>query len=135
MLRIRGEQLEAFRMAARNNLRERLAAHLHSSETGDAARIPRDLLLERVDAGLASARQFGLNEPNPLAAFLGLMFSIGPRFFEQRAIRQILGDGALGQADRMRLLGERATPGDWLEAARISPDWPAAPQPAGRGPA
>lgn len=126
MIVIRTEQMSVFEDAARSDLSQRLADHLIQVAAGDAPRISRHELLRRSVFGIEAARRCAITESSAVAAFVGLMFSIGPGFFEQDTIRRLLGATGLSQTDRIRSISDQATAADWLDAAEggASSNWP-----------
>jgi hypothetical protein len=113
MFEIREDQIKAFNAA---RIRENIATLVSQDYDDILAGVPRDILLDMVDGGIAAGRSFGLSAPENLAGFVCLMFEIGPEFYRQPNILNILQDGAIEPHRKLEALDRQATEQDWEEA-------------------
>jgi hypothetical protein len=113
MFEIREDQIKAF-TAART--RENIAALVTQDYEDILSGMPRDLVFDMVDGGIATARSFGLSTPEDLAGFVCLMFEIGPEFYRQPNILKILQDNSIEPQRKLEELDRRTTEQDWNEA-------------------
>jgi hypothetical protein len=127
MLKIRPDQLEAFRPAAEESFVVRLVEHLRVEQAdvlvklpdGEVAvaQLPDELLREMVVNGLARGERYGLSLEYTLAAFVLVMFAMAPNFDEHPLIRLVLVDESVPPDSRLDELVTRTTEQNW-EAVR-----------------
>jgi hypothetical protein len=79
----------------------------------------------RAAAGIARAQSHGLTQPEPITAYVSLMFLVAPDFDRQSAIARALAAKA-PEAERIGLLFQKTKEADWEEAAAESEGWDAA---------
>jgi hypothetical protein len=113
MFEIREDQIRAFNAA---RIRENIATLVRQDYDDILAGMPRDILLDMVDGGIAAGRSFGLSSPEDLAGFVCLMFEIGPEFYRQPNILKIFQDGAIEPHRKLEALDRQTTEQDWEEA-------------------
>jgi hypothetical protein len=77
--------------------------------------LPQKLFDRMVDAGVASARGFGLREPSDLACFVLLMFEFGPGFWRHPAVERVLRNASQPPAQRLQQVVQRTPPTVWQE--------------------
>lgn len=123
MLKIRAEQLEAFRpvldaaLAAKiaTDLRERhpdLAVRL-SSGTLNLIQLPDSTLHQLVRDGIARAREYGFSSEFALSAFATIRFTKAPNFDSDPLIQSVLRDESVTPDARLDLLSERISTQTW----------------------
>ncbi len=128
MLRIRAEQMEAFRAEREAALAVELAAYLRKVHGAEILRLPQgdqrlealpeDQLQALVREGLIRARAYGLQSAASCYAFVTLMFVVAPNFDAQPNIQKVLKDPALWDEYRIDWLWYRTEGSDWEEARK-----------------
>lgn len=102
MLKIRSEQIAAFKPVAEDGFVRRVAEHVRARHPRAVVRLPErltvagrledDALLALVRGGVARARRYGMEAESALAAFVVTMFLTAPNFDEHPLIRRVLAD-------------------------------------------
>lgn len=105
MLKIRSEQIEAFKPVAEDGFVRRVAEHVRARHPRAVVRLPErltvagrledDTLLALVRGGVARARRYGVEAKSAIAAFVVTMFLTAPNFDEHPLIRRVLADDKL----------------------------------------
>lgn len=133
MLIIRSDQKRAFPRAVEENLECRLVAHAQRVFPEQCERMGEPAVRERVRAGMAAARRWGIEGQYDVSRYVDLLFLLGPDFGADDGCpwaRPILADPSLAPAARLDKLYERARE---AVAARRGPrsDSPGPAPPAG----
>ena len=140
MLKIRSEQIAAFKPVAEDGFVRRVAAHVRAKHPRVAVRLPERLtvagrledetLHALVRGGVARARRYGMEAEAALAAFVVTMFLTAPNFDEHPLIRRVLADdkippdGKVGQllqsvtAKNLQVVKDTYNPAAWYEEPR-----------------
>ena len=128
MLRIRAEQMDAFRAEREAVLAVELAAYMRRNHRAEILHLPQgdqrlealpeDQLQALVRGGLARARAYGLQSAANCYAFVTLMFVVAPNFDAQPNIQKVLKDPALWNDYRIDWLWYRTEESDWEEARK-----------------
>ncbi len=128
MLKIRPEQIEAFTPVMDAAFEGRVTKYLRENHTDVVVRlpsgtltvkqIPDETLHKMVRNGLTRAHRYGLSWQSTLTAFVALMFEIAPNFDKQPVIQEVLKDERVTPNERIDVLTERTSDGDWDEAER-----------------
>jgi hypothetical protein len=129
MLKVRPEQIEAFRLQAEADFVERVAAYLVEEYSESVVQLPTGLLTveqipgnqlsQMIENGIARARVYGLNFESSLSAFVTLMFVVAPNFYEHPLIHQILTDEKTEANSRLDDLWERTSEENWATAKQM----------------
>ena len=90
MLDIGQRQYEALGAAAFAAYPAALVRHIEEAHPEVAATLADEDLRRRVDHGIARARERGLSDPNAIAAFVSLMFVLGPGYDRHAAFDGLL---------------------------------------------
>jgi hypothetical protein len=118
MLTLRRGQREVFEPLVEEALEQRIFAFLRAYPAPELLATDDERLREVARSGIAEARKFGLTSPAALGTFAGLLITVGPRFFEYPAAREVLTDETIPPNERMRELAARLSDEDWEEAGR-----------------
>jgi hypothetical protein len=121
---IRNSQMQAFRNAMK--LPERIRRLLRTRQSEVVKALDDATLLRRIEIGMVRASQYGFTSDTSIAAFVTLMFIVGPAFDEHPRIQRLLKDETTALERRMDLLGYRVSGAEW-EAAGKSGGWPNEP--------
>lgn len=126
MLKIRAEQLEAFRPVAEAQFALRIVDHLRKKHAKAVARLPQGptlvnrlpdaLLLEMVQNGIARARCYGLSWESSITGFVVLMFKAAPNFDQHPTINRSLTDAQAPPEARIQNILEETKSSDWWDA-------------------
>ena len=126
-LRVREEQLLAFRAVADEDFVARTAEYLRAEHPEAAvalpdgerplSEMPDELLLGMVRRGIARARSYGLTWESSITAFVVLMFVVAPNFDAHPLIRRVLTDEKVAPDLRVDQLWEETTDENWEAAA------------------
>ena len=123
MLKIRGEQMQAFQSAADNAFAKKLVLHLREKH-GDTGvqlptgtflvfELPAETLEAMIHAGLARARNYGFASEADLAGFVAVMFETAPNFDEHPLLQRGLKDERVKIEKRIDALLQTATEANW----------------------
>jgi hypothetical protein len=137
MLKIRSEQMAAFKPVAEDGFVRRVAEHVRVRHPRAVVRLPeRQTVVARLEdetlralvrGGVARARRYGLEAESALAAFVVTMFLTAPNFDEHPLIRRVLADdkippdGKIGQllqsvtAKNLKVVKDTYSPAAWQE--------------------
>jgi|GEM_PF-2818825 len=130
MLQFRSSQFELLDRGLARDYASRLAAKIRTEEAEERIRVsagagwtqvkhlPFEQLLAMVECGLQRVRRYHLEDPADIDAFITLMFSFAPNFDMSPGIHQILTSEDIADADRMDLIAETITEGEWESAVR-----------------
>ena len=141
MLKIRSEQIEAFKPVAEAAFLRRVAEHLMARHAGAVVRLSDrattvkrlddETLLTLVRGAVGRARGYGLRGESALAAFVVTMFLTSPNFDEHPLVRRALTDKNVPPDAKMARLLQTITAKN-LKVVKDSYD-PSAWQPEGAG--
>lgn len=120
LFRLRSQHIEALKPQVRRAFAFEVVKFLEKKFPQFVQGLPGTVLEKRVLAGLKRAEGYGFGRNSTLAAFVGIMLDLGPRFDEQPAIRATLRDRSVPQEDRWNLLFTRVSDEDWEQAGRLS---------------
>lgn len=120
LLKIRQEQLDAFKTVAEDAFVAETVSYLKEQRPELIEGLSDDVLTRRVRNGFARARSYGLKLEWTLTAFIATMFSVSPNFDEQKSIHRVLTDNRYAPDDRMDLMLEVTSERDWDEAEEAS---------------
>lgn len=123
MLRIRPEQMRALDRAGAEQLLGTLCAHLRRGAIGGADQLPPEALRARVAGAISVARRHGMARHDAIAAYVTLMFLLGPRFDRHPSIQRILEERASPPDAIVDEMLRRLEDGDWREAQRYDRSW------------
>jgi hypothetical protein len=137
MLKIRSEQMAAFKPVAEDGFVRRVAEHVGARHPRAVVRLPeRQTVVARLEdetlralvrGGVARARRYGMEAESALAAFVVTMFLTAPNFDEHPLIRRVLADdkippdGKIGQllqsitAKNLKVVKDTYNPAAWQE--------------------
>ncbi len=110
MLIIRKQQMDALAATMGRRFRETLKMHLRQDLREETGSLSDEMLLRRMDAAIARARQHGLSSERDLALFVDLDFTLGQNFENQRNemwIKRILTQKETAAAAKMDLIYQR----------------------------
>ena len=126
-MKLSEKHMQAFRDAASPCLADRLAADLRRDYVDETDELSDELLLDRVNYGIEGAKRYDLTTRRSIAAFVFLMFAVGPRFDAQPRVGRILSDRAKDPDVRIDLILALVPEADWLRARSFAGDrsWPA----------
>ncbi|HRQ80477.1 MAG TPA: hypothetical protein PKZ97_05105 [Azospirillaceae bacterium] len=77
--------------------------------------LPEDLLHEMIDGGIDAASRFQLTEPSDIAAFVLIMFEVGPEFYRHPVIHAHLTDTSVPPNKRLDAVIERTPHSVWSD--------------------
>jgi hypothetical protein len=123
MLHIQPHQMRILERPGRERLIDHLCAHLREHRAGGAHLLSPEALRDRVERAVSLARARGLRAHRSIAAYVNLMFLLGPRFDTHPAIQGLIAEkGAApdGLVDRMLA---RLTPSEWEQAQGYDRSW------------
>lgn len=104
-------------------LADHIITHLSQEHPEALSSVSDTEIHRRVIAGIARARSHGFDHPEPVTAFVTLMFLVAPDFDRHPAIARALRTPGPGP-DRLRALFEHTSERDWEEAATSTAGWP-----------
>ena len=105
------------------DLLEHIVDHL-CAEQAEAVADLKDTEIERRAAlGIARAKSHGFLFPEPITAYVTLMFLVAPDFDRHPSIAKVLDDRNAAPGERLRRLFEKTSEEDWEEAAEQSKGW------------
>jgi hypothetical protein len=104
MLTIRDAQMQIFRDAGLRGFPAELARYIRKTQPENTRSVPSATLRVRVEYGIAQAGGYGFRELRPLAAFVSLMFSVGPGFHQHPSFRAVLSDRSIPPERRLQRL-------------------------------
>lgn len=116
LLKIRQEQVDAFKPQAENAFATEMIAYLKEQLPECIEGLSNDVLRQRVRTSIARAQAYGLKLEWTLTAFIATMFSVAPNFDEQENIHRALTDERVAPDDRMDHMLEVTTEQDWDKA-------------------
>jgi hypothetical protein len=125
MLTIRQAQMEATLTQDEPKLIDFVVAHAKRACRDSVRDIDPASLREMVTNGIARAHGHGLLRAREVAAFVGIMFEIGPNFDEQPDIRRALADQTVPHDRRFDTMLERVPDSAWKQAEqnKLSAAW------------
>jgi hypothetical protein len=112
---IRPEQYQAFTRAAEESFIERSIKFLQEKLPDEISPLPPELLRQRVKAGIARARKYGMTWQSSILTFVTLMFEVGPNVDEHPRIRQILRDEQIPANQRIKRVLSNLAEEDWQQ--------------------
>lgn len=131
MLKVRQEQLDAFKPQADAAFIARTVEHLreHHSEaivqlqenSAAVKDLSDEIIHELVRNGVVRAYAYGMNAEASLAAFVVIMFVVAPSFDKHPLIERVLRDASIPPDSRIDQLWERTSEQNW-EAVKQSYD-------------
>jgi len=121
IFQLRAQHVEALQPQATRAFASEVGTFLRARLPHLVADLPSDVVEKRVLAGLNRARGYGFSRDATLAAFVGIMFELGPRFDEQPVIHTALLNALLPPDDRWNLMFSAASDEDWDQAEQMSP--------------
>lgn len=122
VLRIRSEQMAAFRSSRERVFARWLLGYLREHDEGVIRPWSDAEVLRRIVLALPRARRHGVSDPVALADFFVAMVTHGFDFDQHPAVRAILADPALPADARVHAIWKRTTPATWAEiASRADP--------------
>lgn len=123
MLMIRAKQLEVFRPVAESAFVRRVVAHLRDQHADAVIQLPNEVVLvkqisdERLRrmaaAGIARAREYGMDWESSITAFVVLMVVVAPNFDQHPLIERVLRDERVPANSRGDQLWERTSEENW----------------------
>ncbi len=117
---LRPEHLKAFQPQAEADFVNRLVQHLRDGSVGEAPALTNEVLIARVQAGIARARRYGLARESKLAAFVALMFEFAPNFDENPRIQAILRNAQVPPDEKIYEVVDRTSEEDWAMVEQSS---------------
>jgi hypothetical protein len=120
VMQIRRDQIRTLQRSVDQAFVQRVCHHLRDHHPKAIEGLDIASLDKRVTYGIERARSYGLTAQNALAAFVTLMFEIGPAFDEQTDIQCVLRDPLIGPNDRMEALPFLVRIGAWEEAGQTA---------------
>lgn len=120
MFKLRDAHIEALSTQADRALATEVIGFLRSRFPQLVVDLPPETLERRVLLGFNRARTYGFTRTSTLAAFVGIMFELGPLFDEHPVIQSALREGAVPPDDRWNLMFVRASEADWESARQLS---------------
>lgn len=131
---IRAAQKAAFHPGLQQKYLLRICSHLRSRNLPAVDELAEPELQRRAEIGIARARTHGLDAEWSIAAFVALMFAIGPAFDQQPEIAAVLADTSLEPNSRVDALTNNVTRQSWPEATQIPGGeiWGSSPAVSGR---
>ncbi|MCP3955428.1 MAG: hypothetical protein GY697_24885 [Desulfobacterales bacterium] len=126
MLIIRNKQMAVFQQLVNRQFVNYVMGILRGDDGESLGSIPDDLLFKRVEYGIECARKYELTRKNDLLAFVELMFSIAPDFYEYPAFKNVLTDETIDPNQRIEQLLQRTTNKAWRAARQylVRDNWP-----------
>ncbi len=106
MLIIRDAQMQVFREAAMREFPAELTRYIQKEQPGNTRSVAGVVLRKRVEHGIAEARACGFRDLKGVAAFVSLMFSLGPRFHRHPSFSAVLTDETIPPERRIQRLRE-----------------------------
>ena len=117
-LPLRQPQVDAFRGMAERDFVRRVAAFVRENVSEATESLDEAALRERIEAGLAKARGYGLKKEAALAAFVALQLEFSPDFDGYPPFKKVLADPSIPPVARLDELIARSTDEDWALAAK-----------------
>lgn len=99
--------------------------YLCEEQAESVAELPDDEIRRRAALGIERARSHGIEQPEPITAFVSLMFLVAPDFDAQPNIARVLSDRSLPAPQRMKQIFARTAEDDWESAAEQTRGWDA----------
>jgi len=121
MIRFSQSQLDAMFPVKPEEFLDFATDHVMEECAASVGELPRDIVREMTDNGLARAKGWGLATPKALLAFVVLMWEIGPDFDQEPAIRAALSQGSGTPDDRFWRMIDEAPDEAW-ENAELNAD-------------
>jgi len=115
MFRLRPVHETALAAVARADVQRRIAAYLRKEHHGAVAMLRDDALSARIDCGINRAAAFGISGDTALMAYVGLMFTVSPRFDEHVRVIEVLRDDSNEPDRRIFILLRTFEAADWRE--------------------
>jgi hypothetical protein len=122
-MRIRSEQMDAFRQQADEVFINGIEEHLLEEAAETIVRlplhtctieeVPSDILRQMIQNGINRARNYGLTWESTLFGFVWLMFDVAPNFDNHPLIRRILASDIQPEDRRIDLLWEQISDENW----------------------
>jgi hypothetical protein len=110
-------------MARDLDLLEMVFDHLCEHHPEVVAELDDSEIRRRSRAGVERAVAWGLTKDGTIAAYVALLFVVGPAFDEQPGIRRALEDKALPPDERVETLFAHTSEQDWEQASAMGKDW------------
>ncbi|MBI5084731.1 MAG: hypothetical protein HZB13_09055 [Acidobacteria bacterium] len=107
------------------DLLEHIVDHLCEEQAEAVAALSDSEIRRRAALGLARARANGFEFPEPITAFVTLMFLVAPDFDRHPEIAKVLSDRKAAPAERLKNLFARTKEEHWEQAAANSAGWDA----------
>lgn len=126
-MKIRNEQIEAFKTTADESLADSLLQDLRAEYAEDVEGLSDETILKRVHYGLGRARRYEIKRDTSLAAFVLLMFAVTPHFDEHPDILAVMQNEDIKTDMRIKWVLRNTTNDQWDEVkqhCRKNP-WPA----------
>lgn len=120
-MRFTVSQMDVLRQSADDAWIGELCRHLRTHHGRAVSSFDDEQLCQRVAAGVARARAYGLAARSKVGFFVSLLFEIGPAFDDHPRIRQVLTRGRMSPDERLASLTTELSRQEWEEAARIPP--------------
>ena len=118
MLPLRQPQVDAFRDTIELDFVRRVAAFVRKNVPGPTEPLDEAALRERIKAGLARARKYGIDKESALATFVALQFEFSPDFDGHPPFKKVLTDASIPPMARLDEMITRSTDADWDMAAK-----------------
>lgn len=115
---IRPEQYQAFTQAAEESFVDRSIKFLKEKLPDQVNSLPPEVLRERVEAGIAYARTYGVKWRSSLLMFVTLMFEVSPNFDRHALIQPMLQDQELGPDNRIKKIVNDLSRENWRQIAQ-----------------
>ena len=117
---IRSEQQKEFTRAAERSFVDRSINFLQDKLPAKVSPLPPRLLRQRVEAGFARAKQYGVGWESSLLMFVSLMFEFGPNFDRHPLVQAYLRDQRVQPDHRVKRVVNDLTPEDWAKVANLA---------------
>lgn len=126
-MKIRNDQIEAFKTTADESLAESLLKDLRAEYADDVDGLDDETIRRRIHYGLGRARRYEITRDKSLAAFVLLMFVVTPHFDDYPDIQEVLQNEDIKTNMRIKWVLRNTTNEEWdkvKQHGRKSP-WPA----------
>jgi len=105
------------------DLLEHIVDHLCAEQAEAVAQLNDSEIQRRAALGIARAKSHGFLFPEPITAYVTLMFLVAPDFDRHPKIAKVLDDRNAPPGERLRRLFAKTSEEDWEEAAEQSKGW------------
>lgn len=112
-MKIRNEQIEAFKTAADEAFADSLLKDLHAEYAEDIDGLTDETILKRIHYGLSRARRYEITRDAGLAAFVLLMFVVTPHFDEHPDIAEVFQNQDIQPDMRTKWILRNTTNNEW----------------------